>query len=70
MPYGAVLDLLANLYLPHQTRGHKKEHLMREYTPPQLTIVGSVADLTQQNDVSTFPDGVLGTPILGEPPVS
>ncbi len=43
---------------------------MREYTPPQLTIVGSVADLTQQNDVSLASDNVLDLGILGEPPVS
>lgn len=38
---------------------------MRAYTPPQLTIVGSVADLTQENDLSLNADSQLGVGILG-----
>jgi hypothetical protein len=38
---------------------------MRDYTPPSLTIVGSVADLTRENDASLLPDAILGLPVLG-----
>jgi len=38
---------------------------MHEYTPPQLTIVGSVADLTLENDISLNDDNQLGAGVLG-----
>ena len=40
---------------------------MREYTPPQLTIVGSVNDLTQAVSLSLLPDNLTGLPALGNP---
>ena len=43
---------------------------MREYTPPQLTIVGSVNDLTQAISVSILPDNLTGLPALGNPVTS
>jgi len=42
-----------------------RSHTMHEYTPPQLTIVGSVADLTLENDISLNDDNQLGAGVLG-----
>ena len=39
---------------------------MCEYTPPQLTIVGSVNDLTQAITVSLLSDNLTGLPVGGE----
>ena len=38
---------------------------MQDYTPPSLTIVGSVADLTRELEISLTPDDTLGIPVTG-----